>query len=69
MDESKEPTVLDYVKALLMPWKGKPPALSTHQPVSVQPEVAGAEKVNLPVEDIEQEQRLKKRLNRLFFLL
>ncbi len=27
MNESKEPTVLDYVKALLMPWKGKPPTL------------------------------------------
>ncbi|GAP10515.1 uncharacterized membrane protein, required for N-linked glycosylation [Bellilinea caldifistulae] len=36
MDESKEPTVLDYVKALLMPWKGKPPALSAKQPTADQ---------------------------------
>lgn len=67
MDESKEPTVLDYVKALLMPWKGRPPALSTHQPVSGQSEVVEAEKVNLPVEEIEQEAEVKEKVEPLVF--
>lgn len=32
MNESKEPSVLDYLKAILTPWKGKPPALSPDEP-------------------------------------
>ena len=67
MHEPKEPTVLDYVKALLMPWKGKPPALLAHQPPSDQPLPETKENVSLSVETDVFESTAEEKIEPLIF--
>ncbi len=67
MDESKEPTVLDYVKAFLMPWKGKPPALSTQERAPAQPVLEAKEEISLPSETDILEPEAEKKVEAAIF--
>ncbi len=67
MDESKEPTVLDYVKALLMPWKGKPPALSTQEPNPDQPVLEQKENLSLSSDARFMETVVKEKVEPIVF--
>lgn len=67
MHESKEPTVLDYVKSLLMPWKSKPPTLSAHQPTSNQPILEREENVSLSIETDVFESTAEEKIEPLVF--